>query len=464
MFASPEIDRLKVTNRSQETTIHEPQCPLCTGMGFFVLDVPVGHPDFGHAFPCKCTLQRRAEHRLSELQSIGQNEFLRRLTFDSFIVDPPDLSPDKVHSLKEAFEACIKFAEAPSGWLVLTGTYGCGKTHLAAAIVNERLRRNEPAVFMTVPDLLDHLRSSFGPQSEVGYSELFEQLRSAPLLILDDLGAQSSTPWAQEKLYQLLNYRYNFQIPTVITTNQRLEDLDPRVCSRLKDIGLVGRRHITATDYRSNANHAEEGLSTLRFHVDKRFENFVTNLSDLTESERANLRQAVGTCKEFAHEHRGWLVLVGKSGCGKTHLAAAIANQFGEESRLEVMFVVVPDLLDHLRATFGPQSSVPYDQRFDEIRQAPLLILDDLGTESATPWAREKLFQLLNHRYNTLLPTVITTSIDPDKLEPWLRTRIKDVDRCKYMAIVAPGFRGSKSQQALRHSQVGKLSGRKHPE
>ena len=65
---------------------------------------------------------------------------------------------------------------------------------------------------------------------------------------------------------------------------------------------------------------------------------------------------------------------------------------------------MVPDLLDHLRATFNPATGARYDKRFDEIKAATLLILDDLGTESATAWAREKLYQLFNYRYNARLP------------------------------------------------------------
>ncbi len=138
---------------------------------------------------------------------------------------------------------------------------------------------------------------------------------------------------------------------------------------------------------------------------------------------------------------------MGTYGSGKTHLAAAIANRYVEQTRTDVMFVVVPDLLDHLRAAFNPQSNTPLDRRFDEVKRAPLLVLDDLGTESATPWAREKLFQLLNFRYTALLPTVITTSAEPKQIEPWLRTRMMDVHRCQYLAIIAPGYRGSQGQR-----------------
>jgi DNA replication protein DnaC len=306
---------------------------------------------------------------------------------------------------------------------------------------------------MIVPDLLDHLRATFGPQSETTYDELFEQLRTAPLLVLDDLGAHSSTPWAQEKLFQILNHRYNAQLPTVITTNQRLDDLDPRLRSRLQDVGLVTHFPILAPDFRTGKSSGQSELSTLAMHRNQRFDTFDAQRSDITTSERTKLREVLLACEEFAENLHGWLVLVGDNGSGKTHLAAAIANEFVERTRTDVMFVVVPDLLDHLRAAFSPQAGTSYDRRFDEIKRAPLLVLDDLGTESATPWAREKLFQLLNFRFDALLPTVITTSADPTKIEPWLRTRMKDISRCQYVAITAPGYRGSRSQQEAQASK-----------
>src|SRR4029078_3601947 len=85
--------------------------------------------------------------------------------------------------------------------------------------------------------------------------------------------------------------------------------------------------------------------------------------------------------------------------------------------QLGVLFAVVPDLLDHLRATFDPTNGVAYDDRFSAIRNSPLLVLDDLGTENTTPWAREKLYQIFNHRYNEQLPTVITSNQDFKRIE-----------------------------------------------
>ncbi|OQY33951.1 MAG: hypothetical protein B6243_05985 [Anaerolineaceae bacterium 4572_5.2] len=113
------------------------------------------------------------------------------------------------------------------------------------------------------------------------------------------------------------------------------------------------------------------------------------------------------------------------------------------------IFVVVPDLLDHLRATFSPVAQTSYDKRFEEIRNAPLLVLDDLGTQSATPWAQEKLYQLFNHRYNARLPTIITMA-DMTDLDPRLKSRLMDVGRCTAFAITAPSYRSSVSQQTQK--------------
>jgi len=116
-------------------------------------------------------------------------------------------------------------------------------------------------------------------------------------------------------------------------------------------------------------------------------------------------------------------------------LASAIANELLKQ-HYRVLFAVVPDLLDHLRSTFGPSSEIQYDQRFEMIRDAAVLILDDLGTENTTPWAREKLFQIINHRYNGRLPTVITSNRRPEEIEPRIFSRMSDRSICDEFIIM----------------------------
>lgn len=414
----------------------------------------MGHPDFGRAIPCRCKAAEIEERRRARLRALSNMSVLEHMTFDSFIPEGIGLPEDRRRNLRDAYETARRYAERPEGWLLFLGGYGCGKTHLAAAIANERLACGDAVLFIAVPDLLDYLRATFSPTSSVAYDERFEVIRQAPLLILDDLGAHASTPWAQEKLYQIFNYRYNTRLPTVITSNQRLEDIEIRVRSRLSDPSLVQIVTILAPDFRrAGVEQSQSELSTLSLHRDQTFETFELRERELSASEYENLKRAVALAKAYAEDPKGWLVFTGTFGCGKTHLAAAIANRQIALGRSAPMFVVVPDLLDHLRATFSPDSLVSYDKRFEEVRNASLLILDDLGTESATPWAREKLFQLLNYRYVAQLPTVITTSDPIDQVEPRLRTRMLDASRCTVFAIEAPAYHGETASRKRGRSR-----------
>jgi DNA replication protein DnaC len=390
-----------------------------------------------------------AEHRVSTLRALSELDVLGRMTFETFAPEGHGLPPDKRANLRWAHNEALAFAQNPEGWLVLKGGYGCGKTHLAAAIANSCIERGQPVLFITVPDLLDHLRATFAPSNPVEqrlpFEARFRDVRTAPMLILDDLGTESATPWAREKLYQIFNYRYNAQLATVVTTNHELEDIPLRLRSRIVDPDLTKLVTITAPDYRrSGVAQDQSELSSLHLHRDQTFDNFDRRKEELTGEERESIQEACDKARAFAEDPRDWLLFTGTYGCGKTHLAAAIAN-FRVARGYPALFVVVPDLLDHLRATFNPASAVSFDKRFEEVRRTPLLVLDDLGTESATPWAREKLYQIFDYRYNARLPTVITTASKVDEIDPRLATRMLDASRCTPAPILAPAYRGGSS-------------------
>ena len=114
------------------------------------------------------------------------------------------------------------------------------------------------------------------------------------------------------------------------------------------------------------------------------------------------------------------------------------------------IFIVVPDLLDHLRSTFSPSSETTFDDLFESVRGAPLLILDDLGTQTTTQWATEKLFQILNHRYMTKLPTVITTNVPLDELGDRLASRMADPELSICVSLAGPDWRAARDSSAPR--------------
>ena len=340
--------------------------------------------------------------------------------------------------------------------------YGVGKTHLAAAIANFVVGIGVPTLFLTVPDLLDWMRFAYDAP-ETTFEERFEEIRNIRLLVLDDLGTQNTTPWAQEKLFQILNHRYINHLPLVVTTNLSLADVDERLRSRLGDPELVTPARILAPDYRDpkkETSHPE--LSSLELLGNRTFGTFHLRKGEgLMAEDLRSLEKAFHAAQEFAQRPQGWLVLSGGYGCGKTHLAAAIGNH-RVGMGFPPLFVVVPDLLDHLRATFSPNSSTSLDHRFDEVRTADLLILDDLGTQSTTPWAKEKLYQLFNYRYNAEKPTVITTSLQLDEIDGRIRSRMLDERLCHFYGITVPAYHGKspakrEEKRSPRKSQYKEL-------
>lgn len=421
----------------------DPNCPVCEGTGYLRADVPVGHPDFGRMQICTCRKQSIHAKTRRRLYSLSNLDELGHLTFENFQVRGRiGLAPLQADSLEQAYNHSQQFANSPKGWLVLQGKYGSGKTHLAAAIANFSVDLDIPTLFITVPDLLDVLRFSYN-DPDATFEERFEEIRNVDLLVMDDFGTQNATSWAQEKLFQIINYRYINQLPMVITTNLGLSDIEGRIRSRIQDPEIVTRVRITATDYRRPADDTgHHPLSSLDLVSDKAFGNFkLRKEENIAKNDLMQLEKAFRKAQSYAENPAGWLVFQGDYGSGKTHLAAAIAN-FRDKSGFDTMFVVVPDLLDHLRATFNPRSPVSYDKQFYAVRNASLLVLDDMGSQAMSEWVREKLFQVLNHRYNAKLPTVITTVNKLEEIDPRIRTRMLDRSICTIHAITVPAYHG----------------------
>ncbi|MFC1995538.1 ATP-binding protein [Chloroflexota bacterium] len=417
-------------------------CPVCKGAGFVHPLLPAGKPDFSRVISCRCTREALDKERQTHLLRYSNLGLLARFTFDNLLPQGRSGDPINQEQFARAYKTAKAFAGEPEGWLILVGPSGCGKTHLAAAIANDRISQGQPAFFISTPDLLDRLRSTFSPNSEMPYDEFFDQVRNAPILILDDLGTQTSTSWAKEKLEQLLNYRFNSELPTVIVASTPVEQLEDRIRTRLTDPDLC---HIYVV---------EEKHTSLKYSWDTEFElqksmtfaNFDRRRVNLPSEQRESLEEAFRVAFDFAKSPEGWLVFMGVTGCGKTHLAAAIVN-YRYQAKKPAKFVVVPEFLDHLRSTFNPESKTSYDQLFESVKNAPLLILDDFGEQSTTPWAREKLYQVINYRYNARLATVVTTrySLEEilEEIESSISSRLVDIKISTPFNINVPDYRGT---------------------
>jgi len=242
-----------------------PHCPTCNDLRRIRADVPVGHPDFGRLIYCPSCGEQALRQHLAHVHAglrerIGQYSMrigrYARQTFERFDVGDTraegyDVSIRNAYTLAKCFAQNLRLPQEPYKWLVLYGSRGTGKSHLAAAIVNYLETLPEPerpvTMFVVVPDLLDLLRSGY---RRGDYEDLLDLCKQVQVLVLDDLGTEAATDWAAEKLFQVLNYRYQAEQPTVIATNCRLEELEPRLCDRLSDDDFCERVAMVGPSYR----------------------------------------------------------------------------------------------------------------------------------------------------------------------------------------------------------------------
>ena len=400
----------------------------------------MGDPRWGKLHRCRNHHLHADQERQERLRRLSNLEYLSSKTFDSFLTFRPGYTPTQINNLESNLRVVHGYACKPEGWLLLEGGYGCGKTHLAAAVGNYCLSQGQQVIFLTTPDLLDHLRSTYSPNSDVGYDETFDRLRSVYLLILDDLGVENPSEWAQEKLYQLINHRYATRQPTVITTNGLTKKIDPRIASRLRD-SFVTRLTFDVPDFRDTIQlDASASRSRLDLYHAMALGNFDAH-SYLNRDQYENLQKIYQVVGEFAQNPSGWIFIIGEHGTGKTHLAAGAANQVSQKLGRNVLFFDVADLMSDLRSTFDSQSAISFEKLVVDLQDVDLLVLENLPADNGkNSWTQEKLFQILEVRYVRRSPTILTSSEPLEKIAVRLRVRLLDQRVCRVFTILAPPF------------------------
>ena len=139
-----------------------------------------------------------------------------------------------------AFDAAELLAGNPQRFLALLSPakYGVGKTRLLACIVNAARAAGHTAIYTTTADVLDYLRSAYAPNAEISYDGRFDTLRNARVLALDEFDRWAPTAWAQEKFFQLIDYRYRNadNMLTVFAANSDISILPGYIASRMNDV------------------------------------------------------------------------------------------------------------------------------------------------------------------------------------------------------------------------------------
>src|SRR5699024_6943685 len=160
------------------------------------------------------------------------NDDLLEATIDDFIPE----SDSQKKALKYVKHYIERFPTKKDKNIMLHGSYGIGKSHLAKSIADEIIKKDYTAIFIATPMLLRKVRATYDTDSKISEDELIDSLIDVDLLVLDDIGAERATDWAIERLFDLINARLGKH--TIYTTNYSPEDLmkifGERDYSRLK--------------------------------------------------------------------------------------------------------------------------------------------------------------------------------------------------------------------------------------
>ncbi len=159
------------------------------------------------------------------------------------------------------------------------------------------------------------------------------------------------------------------------------------------------------------------------------------------------LREALACARAVLRRELAWLTLCGTVGLGKTHIAVAVGWEWLEQGRV-CRYAQVSRLLERLRRTYDFTPEQAFELRGPRVEtvfgwdlDAPLLILDDLGTEKLTDWAAEKLDTLIHHRYIKGLPLVVTTNVPAAQLSPRIASRLQDRRLGRVLTLSGPDYR-----------------------
>jgi DNA replication protein DnaC len=189
-------------------------CPLCEDSGLRVIERAGNRV----AVVCDCRVAKRSA-RLIEAAKIPQRYV--NCTLESYDTDFP--SADR--SLKSALMQARNFVKAypletDGNGLLLTGSIGAGKTHLAIGMLQALIvEKGATGLFVHYLDLLKQVLHSYNRSVDVTEVDILRPVFEADVLVLDELGASKPTDWVWDTVAHILNTRYNDRLTTIITTN-----------------------------------------------------------------------------------------------------------------------------------------------------------------------------------------------------------------------------------------------------
>lgn len=126
--------------------------------------------------------------------------------------------------------------------LYLSGSFGSGKTYILSALLNELSKLNYSCIIVYYPELLRSIKESFNSDD---YNERINEIKKCDLLLLDDIGAETTTPWNRDEILgTILQYRMDNKKATFFTSNLNIKELENHFITSNKDEEVIKARRI----------------------------------------------------------------------------------------------------------------------------------------------------------------------------------------------------------------------------
>ncbi len=213
---------------------------------------------------CKCEIEA-FDRKMAQIKNHEQNERQKLIHKNSGLTGAVQKLTFANFKSRQGTEDALQVAHAfVDNWedrlrtgagFTLAGTYGNGKSHLAAAVIHELINHGISATYQPVAELLKRVKATYDGSRETE-AQILEWLHSVKCLALDDIGAQKQTKWVEEFIFTVIDHRYRHRLPTIITTNCNTIDgtdglseaLGERATDRLLERNVFVR--VKATSYR----------------------------------------------------------------------------------------------------------------------------------------------------------------------------------------------------------------------
>lgn len=243
----PDEKLIHYTSRIEDCVAEYNHCKNCkglltcknaiTGYVYFPENIE-GNLEFNY-IACKYQKKFIKEHKfLDNIALFGITKEIANARMKDVYID----DKKRFQAIKKINEFISSYRKGePSKGMYLYGNFGCGKTYLIAAMFNELARDGLKSAIVFWPEFLRELKASFS----TSFDEKVTSLKKAPLLLIDDIGAEAVTPFTRDEiLTPVLQYRMQEKLPTFFTSNLSMEDLENHLSMTKEHVDKVKARRI----------------------------------------------------------------------------------------------------------------------------------------------------------------------------------------------------------------------------